>query len=162
MLEFGNALALSTPVTDSVRLTETNPERLNGSVQMIIESLGLVACRENRRELQVALSYLVGPTRVEAGCLRCQLCQDVSDPNILHFESVWKTKDDLLRHLRSEIYKQLLILLELSVEPPSVQFHTVSVTYGLEFVHANRQQEPGQTSEDPASEISRSEKEKTT
>jgi len=112
------------------------------SVEMIIESLGLVAHRENRRKLQAALSYLLGPTRVEAGCVRCQLYQDVNDANILHFESVWKTEADLLRHLRSEIYRQLLILLELSAEPPSVQFHTVSETHGLEFVHATRRQEP--------------------
>jgi quinol monooxygenase YgiN len=120
--------------------TEVN---LNGSMdnaEMIIESLGLVARRENRRELQTALSYLLGPTRVEAGCISCQLYQDVLDPNILHFQCVWSTEDDLLRHLRSEIYKQLLILLELSAKPPLVQFHTVSQTHGMEFVHTTRQQ----------------------
>jgi hypothetical protein len=31
----------------------------------------------------------------------------------------------------------------LSAEPPSVEFHTISETHGLEFVHATRQQEPG-------------------
>jgi quinol monooxygenase YgiN len=110
---------------------------------MIIESIGIVAHRENRKELQAALSYLLGPTRVEAGCVHCRLYQDVNDLNTLYFESVWKTEADLLRHLRSEIYKQLLVLLELGAEPPSVQFHTVSETHGLEFVHATRQQEPG-------------------
>lgn len=118
---------------------------------MIIEKLILVARRENRRELQAALSYLLGPTSVEAGCVRCQLFQDVNNTDILHFECVWKTETDLLRHLRSEIYKQLLIVLELSAEPPSAQFHTVSETHGLEFVHTARQQEPGQMTEDPAS-----------
>lgn len=120
---------------------------------MIIERLVLVARRENRRELQAALSYLLGPTSVEAGCVRCQLFQDVNKRNILHFESVWKTETDLLRHLRSEIYKQLLILLELSAEPPSVQFHTVAETRGLEFVHAARQQETGKITVDRLSGI---------
>jgi len=117
---------------------------------MIIESLSLVARRENRRELQAALSYLLGPTRVEAGCVRCQLYQDVSNPNILQFECAWRTEADLLHHLRSEIYKQLLILLELSAEPPNVEFHTVSETHGLEFVHATRQKSPGLAADDPA------------
>jgi len=109
---------------------------------MIIESLGLVARREDRRELQAALSFLLGPTRVESGCVSCHLYQDVSDPNGFQFECIWRTEADFVHHLRSEIYKQLLILMELSAEKPIVQFHTVSVTQGLEFVHTSRQQAP--------------------
>jgi len=115
---------------------------------MIIESLGLVARQENRREVQAALSFLLGPTRVESGCVSCQLYQDVSNPNGFHFECLWKTEEDCARHLRSELYKQLLILMELGAEAPSVQFHTVSETQGLEFVYATRQQESGQTSDE--------------
>jgi quinol monooxygenase YgiN len=109
---------------------------------MIIESLSLIARRENRRELLGALSYLLGPTRVEAGCLSCKFHQDVNNPNVLQFEIAWKTEADLLRHLRSDICKQLLVLSELSIEPPRVQFHIVSETHGLEFVHAARQKLP--------------------
>ncbi len=114
---------------------------------MIIESLGLIARRENRRELQGALSFLLGPTRVESGCVSCHLYQDVSNPNGFRFECLWKTEADFVRHLRSEIYKQLLILMELSAEPPNVQFHVVSETQGLEFVHATRKLEPRQASD---------------
>ena len=127
---------------------------------MIIESLGLVARRENRRELQAALSFLLGPTRVEEGCLSCQLYQDVSNPNSLHFQCLWKTEADLLRHLRSDIYKQLLILLELSTESPSIEFHIVSATQGLELVHATRRQGPRQATDASAWGSTQSEEEK--
>ena len=115
---------------------------------MIIESLGLVARGENRKELQAALSFLLGPTRVESGCVSCHLYQDVLDPNGLHFECIWKTEADFVRHLRSDIYKQLLILMELSAEKPAVQFHRISGTHGLEFVHTSREQQLGQASDD--------------
>jgi quinol monooxygenase YgiN len=118
---------------------------------MIIESLGLVSRRETRRELQVALSFLLGPTRVESGCVSCHLYQDVVNPNGFRFECFWKTDLDFRRHLRSEIYRQLLILMELSAEPPIVQFHTVSDTQGMELVHATRQ-EPGPKPDDSAPE----------
>lgn len=107
---------------------------------MVIEILGLVARRDNRRELHAALSFLLGPTRVEPGCVACHLYQDVTNLNCLHFQCLWKSEADFLRHLRSENYKQVLILMELSAEPPDLQFHTVFETRGMEVVHTTRQQ----------------------
>jgi len=108
---------------------------------MIIESVSLVARPDNRRELELGLSFLLGPIRVEAGCLSCNLFEDVTDLNQFRFECLWDSADDLLRHLRSGVYRQLLILIEMSAAAPSVQFHTISVTQGLEYVEAAREQE---------------------
>jgi quinol monooxygenase YgiN len=110
---------------------------------MIIENLQLVARRENRRELLAALSFLLGPLRVESGCVSCDLYFDGGNPNRFRFECVWKSEADLIWHLRSEIYKQLLILMELSAEQPVVQFHTISQTQGMELVHATRLRDDG-------------------
>jgi quinol monooxygenase YgiN len=129
-------------VLSALHVVADSRPQFDASHEMIIESLDLVARREHRRELQAALCFLVGPSRVESGCVSCQVYQDVANPDGFRFECVWKTKADFIRHLRSEIYKQLLVLMESSAEQPSVQFHTVSETQGLEFVHATRQQEP--------------------
>jgi quinol monooxygenase YgiN len=114
---------------------------------MIIESVDLLASPENHKELQTALSFPVGPTRVEFGCVSCHLYQNVCDPNGFRFECLWNTEADFVRHLRSDIYKQFLILMELSVEPPCVLFHTIFDTKGLELVHAARQQQTEQVSD---------------
>lgn len=113
---------------------------------MIIESLCLVARPDDRRELQAALSFLLGPVRVEAGCLSCQLYQNATNPDVFYLECAWKSKEHLIAHLRSDNYRQLLILMESGAEPPWVQFHTVSATHGLELVHSSRQHETGQSS----------------
>jgi quinol monooxygenase YgiN len=128
---------------------------------MIIESLGLVARRETRKELHAALSFLLGPTRVESGCLSCHLLQDLTNPNGLRFECLWTSEDDLIRHLRSEVYRQLLILMELSAETPSVKFHKVSETQGLEYVHAARQQESATAWDYSSLKFAQSKQEKT-
>jgi hypothetical protein len=49
--------------------------------------------------------------------------------------------------LRSDSYKQVLILMELGAEPPRLQFHTIADTQGLELVHAVRQQGQEETTE---------------
>ena len=109
---------------------------------MIIESLGLVAHRNSRKELEATLSFLMNPLRAEAGCVTCHLFQDTVDPNSFRFECIWDSEADLIRHLRSEIYRHFLFLMELCVEQPIVQFHSVADTRGLELVHATRLQNP--------------------
>jgi len=44
----------------------------------------------------------------------------------------------LLRHLRSEHYKRLLILMDLGSDPPLVQFHIVAETKGLDLIEYAR------------------------
>jgi len=108
-------------------------------VGMIIESVGIVAPGNRREELRRALAALVEPTQVEPGCVACQLYQETANASAFRFESQWKTQDDLIRRMRSEVYRSLLALMELSVEPPEIAFHMVTGTQGLEFVQAVRE-----------------------
>jgi quinol monooxygenase YgiN len=107
---------------------------------MIIESLGLIARRDNGRELATALSFLLGPTQAESGCVSCRLYQHVSSPNRFHLECCWTSEADLIRHLRADNYRQFLLVMELSAEPPQLQFHTVAGTRGMDLVQEVRAQ----------------------
>jgi quinol monooxygenase YgiN len=105
---------------------------------MIIEKIGVLVAPERREDLRRAFSALLGPTCVEPGCISCDLFQEAGNPNRFCLETRWKTDQELIRHLRSEQYRSLLILLELSSEPPQVEFHHVLETKGLELIHAAR------------------------
>lgn len=105
---------------------------------MIIESIGITASPQKCEELGRALRSLLGPMRVEQGCIDCRLSRDMAEPSAFHLESRWRTKDDLMRHARSERYKRLLLLMEMGAAPPSIEFHDVSTTLGLEFIQAVR------------------------
>ncbi|MCI0389466.1 MAG: hypothetical protein MOB07_11985 [Acidobacteria bacterium] len=105
---------------------------------MIIELVGIVASAENCEELGLALSTLLGPTQIKPGCLSCLLYQDWSDANVLYLESRWETPKDLIHHIRSDAYKRLLLLMELGVEPPSIEFLSVSEVRGLDLIEATR------------------------
>jgi quinol monooxygenase YgiN len=106
---------------------------------MIIEWVGIVSSPDQREELRRALSALVGPTSVEPGCIGCSLYTEAGSPNRFCFETRWRSEAELVKHLRSEQYRNLLILIELADEPPVVEFHDVSKSYGLELVAAIRQ-----------------------
>lgn len=106
---------------------------------MIIELLGFVSPPDKRKDLFKVLYSSLGPTRVQPGCVECRLYQDCSDSNTHYLESRWETSDDLVRHIRSDAYKRLLLLMELGSAPPSIEFFTVSEIKGLDFIEAVRQ-----------------------
>lgn len=106
---------------------------------MIIESVGVIGSPDRHEELGRGLRSLLGPMRVEAGCVNCRLFQDFTNPRAFQIETYWRTEDDLTHHVRSEVYRKLLILMEMSAEPPTIEFHEVSQTRGMEFIEVVRQ-----------------------
>ena len=105
---------------------------------MIIELLGFVAPPDKHTNLYQTLYSSLGPTRVKQGCLECRLYHD-ADADKHYLESRWSTEDDLIRHVQSDAYKKLLLLMELGATAPSIEFFTVSEVRGLDFIRAARQ-----------------------
>ena len=105
---------------------------------LIIESLRIVVRAGKREELRRALAAWIGPTQVESGCMNCRVLQEDNEPYSFYYEAQWKTPEDLMRHLRSEHYKRLLLLMDLGQEPPVVEFHTVTETKGLDLIQHAR------------------------
>jgi quinol monooxygenase YgiN len=105
---------------------------------MIIQLVGIIVPSEIREQLGRAISSLLGPTRVEPGCISCLLYHDWSDANVIYIESRWETPNDLIHHICSDGYKRFLLLMELGAEPPTIEFLTVTEVKGLEFIESVR------------------------
>lgn len=105
---------------------------------MIIERVTLTAIPGGGLQLGKALASLIGPTGVQTGCRNCRLFQSCQYADEFQVQMDWDSTDDLIRHLRSETYKQFLLLMELSPSQPLVQFYTVDEVRGLELVATAR------------------------
>jgi quinol monooxygenase YgiN len=101
---------------------------------MIQASLRIVAPERKREEILGVLSCLKGPTEVSRGCRGCRIVQDVEDENVLTYIVKWETQEDLEEHLRSERFRRLLPYIEMSREPPEVDFSTIDQVRGIEFM----------------------------
>jgi quinol monooxygenase YgiN len=77
-------------------------------------------------------------TRIEPGCLSARIYHDEQQEEIFLVEAVWQSREDLDRHLRSDHYRQILLVTEMSDEPPEVHFRTISQSAGLEIVEKAR------------------------
>ena len=105
---------------------------------MIIELVSMSVSDKKRQELGKALASLVGPIQVQPGCLSCRLSQSLPQPDDLQIEARWESREDLIRHLQSDGYKRLLLLMELSAAPPILEFLTVLEVRGLDLVETAR------------------------
>lgn len=99
-------------------------------------SVRLVAGPEVRREL----AALVGPIRVQPGCLRCELLLDAANPSAVELIEEWGSRTDLDRHLRSDDCRRLLAAADLAAEPPSFRIDTFATREGIEAIAAARGQ----------------------
>jgi quinol monooxygenase YgiN len=105
---------------------------------MIIELMRISVPRGKKQEFTKALASLVNPIQRQPGCLACRLFQSWPQQNCLHIEARWENQEYLVHYLRSQDYKRLLLLVELSATPPVVEFFNVLEIRGLDLVEKAR------------------------
>ncbi len=101
---------------------------------MIQASFRIVAPPRKREEILEVLLCLKGPTEITRGCRSCRILQDADDANVLTYLVEWDTEEEVESHLRSERFRRLLPYIEMSVEPPQVDFSTIDRVRGIEFL----------------------------
>jgi quinol monooxygenase YgiN len=77
-------------------------------------------------------------TRVESGCIMCRIYQDVQKEHAIMLEEIWKNEEDLNRHLRSDEYRNVLLVVEMATEQPEIRFETIVSTKGIETIEKAR------------------------
>jgi quinol monooxygenase YgiN len=94
--------------------------------------------REDETEaIRGFLVGLLGPTRVQPGCLGCTLATE-SEPDALLYTEIWESKEDLLHRLQSEKYSKVLETLELSTRKPDLCVYEVTDQHGMELIENAR------------------------
>jgi quinol monooxygenase YgiN len=105
---------------------------------MVISTLRILTAPRARAEVVRTLVAQLGLTRVQPGCLKCDLYQDVEDSEVITLVEEWDSQAELSLHLRSEDYRAVLAAIELSREQPEIHFDTVIRRAGLEMIVAAR------------------------
>jgi quinol monooxygenase YgiN len=76
--------------------------------------------------------------RDDPGCLSCHIYEDLQQKNVLMLEEVWRAKEDLDLHLRSDEYRNLLLVLEMALKQPEIRFDTILSSTGIETIEEAR------------------------
>lgn len=90
------------------------------------------------KEALAILRSFVERTRIEEGCIVCRLHQDVQEPRTLMVEELWQSADHLDRHLSSDQFRTVLLVIEMSDEAPEIRFDTIAHSAGIETIEKAR------------------------
>ena len=105
---------------------------------MIITTMRIKVPGERRKDFLDSAELIIGPTKVQPGCISCGFYQDLNDPDAILFVEEWESRESLDKHIKSDSYRVILSLMELSTENPEFKLNTISETEGLEPVEALR------------------------
>ena len=103
---------------------------------MFMISLKISSLPGKRDELLNALKLLINSVTVAPGCIQCRLFEDTADPgNFMIFEE-WQTRDDLICRLKTDHFRRLLTIAEMSNKPPEVRCEKIQNDNGIETIKA--------------------------
>ena len=84
------------------------------------------------------LGSLTEQVQFEPGCISCRLYRSVDDGDVIMIEELWLSSTDMQRHLRSDKYHKILLVVEMAAEPPEIRFDSIAHSSGLETIEKVR------------------------
>jgi len=84
----------------------------------------------------VVTRAMLGPTQALLGCLACRCYRDLDQEGVLFLVEESSSPERMQRHLRSDEFRLLLALMDLSGVPPAFKVHEVAKTADLDTVMA--------------------------
>jgi quinol monooxygenase YgiN len=105
---------------------------------MILATFRMIIPPEKHGEVSKILTRTSERTRVEHGCISCHFYSDLQDKRGVVLEEVWKTNDDLVHHLRSDDFRDVLLVVEIALEAPEILFSNVIPENGMETIEKVR------------------------
>jgi quinol monooxygenase YgiN len=107
---------------------------------MILATIRMTIPPQKNGEVLKILRSVVELCRYDPGCLSCHIYGDLQEKNVLMLEEVWRSEEDLDLHLRSDEYRNLLLVLEMALKQPEIRFDIISSSTGIETIEKARTQ----------------------
>ena len=105
---------------------------------MIHSTIRMDLSPEKEREALEILRSITERTKVEPGCISCRIYRDVQEKDAIMIEQLWRSQEELERHLRSSDYRSLLLVVEMAKGPPEFRFNVISESSGVEAIEKAR------------------------
>ena len=110
--------------------------RIHATIRMRIPT-------RKRKEARSTLGSLIERIKLDEGCLSCRLYEDALDGGALMFEERWADEQSLQKHLRSDEFRIVLLVVEMASKAPEIRFDRVSSSTGLQTIERMREQLDG-------------------
>jgi quinol monooxygenase YgiN len=101
---------------------------------MILSTIRMTIPSRKRGEALKILRSLAAQSRADPGCLSFHIYEDLQEKNVLMIEEAWRAEEELDLHIRSDKYREVLLVLEMARNPPEIRFDRILKSTGIETV----------------------------
>jgi quinol monooxygenase YgiN len=105
---------------------------------MIISNIRMKISPQKRSEVLKILRSSAEGGRILPGCLSCRIYEDLQEDNVIMFEELWRSQEELDQHLRSDEYRKVLLIMEMALQHPEVRFSHIAGSSGIETIEKAR------------------------
>ena len=105
---------------------------------MILATIRMVIPSRKSGEVLKTLRSMAAQCSAEPGCLSCHIYGDLQKKDVLMLEEIWRSRKELDLHLRSDEFRNVLLVLEMALEDPEIRFGTISSSTGIETIEEAR------------------------
>jgi len=105
---------------------------------MILANIRIRIPPQKRGEVLRILRSTSEQNRILPGCLSSRIYEDLQEDNVIMFEEMWRSQEELDRHLRSDDYRKVLLIMEMALQHPEVSFNRLAGSSGIETIERAR------------------------
>jgi len=105
---------------------------------MVLSTIRMAIPVEKQNDALKTIRSIGLQTRDVPGCISYSIYKDLEDNNVLMLQTKWDNDSSLTLHIRSNIYRNLLLVLEMSFQQPEIIFDTISGSTGIETIEKIR------------------------
>ncbi len=112
--------------------------KAEGDKFMILATIRMIIPPKKRDGALKILRSVVERCKGDPNCLSCHIYRDLEEKGVLVIEEIWRAEENLDLHLRSDEYRNLLLVLEMALKQPEIRFDTISSSTGIETIEKAR------------------------
>jgi quinol monooxygenase YgiN len=105
---------------------------------MVLSTIRMKIPPKKHGEILRILKAIAEQNRVRRGCLGCRIYNDAEEENVIMYEEMWRSEDELKSRLQSNEYNKLLLVAEMALQNPEIKFNTITRQSGLETIEKAR------------------------
>jgi len=105
---------------------------------MMLTTIRMLLPQQKRGDVLRILRSFAEQSRIQHACIQSRIYEDLEEENVIMFEELWRSREELERNLRSEEYHNLLLVIEMALKQPEIRFDTISSSTGIELIEKAR------------------------
>jgi quinol monooxygenase YgiN len=101
---------------------------------VILSLIELTPIAGKRAAILELLQFSVDHLMTKPGCLSSGVYELFDEKQTILYMERWRSREDLHRHIQSNVYLGVLNALDLAIGPPEINFHEISDTKSMDLI----------------------------